>query len=1236
MVDAGKALKKASRKPREKDDFMQEGALPSTSFNTTKIQDAFRNPSGSSSAIPEAHKLVAPHIESFNELFISPDLGGVSLLDMAVADVATKTIFDGDRRDKGKAVDRGYHPLLGNRLDLSISGFTVASPMQPQSSFMQDNPRYYPADARERMETYAGEMSCKLIWAVNGEPVHSELKKLGMLPIMVRSERCHLKGMAPAALVKHREEAEELGGYFIINGNEKIIRFLIVPRRNHVIALNRPSFGNRGKLYTAYGVQIRSVRPDQSGLTSTLHYLKNGCLHLRFSWRKNEYMIPLMMILKALLDDEASDKNIYAGIMQNDFANTYYSDRAELLLRTFKDYGLRSGRQCRAYLGKSFRIVLGCPEDWSNERVGRFLLERIVLVHLDEPADKFRMLLFMVRKLYALVAGDCCADNPDSPQHQEILMPGFLYATIIKEKLSEYLDAIATQFRIDMRRQAVGATFEDTKWVRSIFAKVSPNIGTKISTFLATGNLVSSSGLDLQQASGFTIVAEKLNFLRFISHFRCVHRGAFFAELKTTTVRKLLPEAWGFLCPVHTPDGSPCGLLNHFAHKCLLVSSAAKTDHLAGLLSSMGMTQPFERRISGKTNVCVQLDGRIIGWATPDTCERIAIALRRFKTEGRHKVPRDLEVGLVPPSSGGQYPGLFLFSTRARMMRPVRLLANGQEEHIGPFEQVYLNIACTADEIEAGVHSHVEFAATNVLSVLANLTPFSDYNQSPRNMYQCQMGKQTMGTPSTALTHRTDNKLYRIQTGQTPIVRPALHDTYGFDGYPNGFNAVVAVISYTGYDMEDAMIINKSAYERGFGHGSVYKSHTLELASAKGAEGSAPNRGQNLIFGFGADVPASHTARQRLDGRGIPHPGMLVRRGDIYAAYYNTTTKRTHYDKYESDEEAYIDTVRLIAGNIASNEGKLIKLHLMLRIVRRPEIGDKFSSRHGQKGVCSQRFPAIDLPFSESGMQPDVIINPHAFPSRMTIGMLIESLAGKAGALHGFAQDATPFCYSEDDTPQAYFGEQLKAAGYNYHGNEPMYSGITGEEFKADIYLGMVYYQRLRHMVSDKYQVRTTGPVDKVTRQPVKGRKKGGGIRFGEMERDALLAHGTSFLLQDRLMNCSDYSTAWVCRTCGSLISLGYDDQSYGTEVGLSGDLHESGPNGQYCRVCRAEEIKQKNAWLDEQPKLPLVQHRVTAIGKGKVVERRGQMDLIAVPFVFRYLCAELAAMGISLSIDVA
>ena len=228
------------------------------------------------------------------------------------------------------------------------------------------------------------------------------------------------------------------------------------------------------------------------------------------------------------------------------------------------------------------------------------------------------------------------------------------------------------------------------------------------------------------------------------------------------------------------------------------------------------------------------------------------------------------------------------------------------------------------------------------------------------------------------------------------------------------------------------------------------------------------------------------------------------------------------------------------------------------------------------------------------------------------------------------AESAYVYSFGEDDTPTDFFGEQLRKAGYNYYGNEPMYSGITGEEFPADIYIGLVYYQRLRHMVGDKWQVRTVGPVDPITRQPVKGRKKGGGIRFGEMERDALLAHGTAYLLQDRLMNCSDYSTAWVCRSCGSMVSIGYEDVGLGSDIGLGepfqGTRSEAG--GEYCRVCRAEE-QERHAKLKKKDQISF-----GLLGdKPDILSQQGGLDVIAVPYVFRYLASELCALGVNLRI---
>ena len=1019
-----------------------------------------------------------------------------------------------------------------------------------------------------------------------------------------------------------------------MNGNEKLIRMLLVQRRNFPMAIERPSMQNRGKSYSKYGIQVRSVRPDQTSQTNVLHYLTDGNVTFRFSWRKNEYLMPAMMVLKALV--ETNDREICEGLVGRAGSKgidqkQFVLDRVELLLRTYKIYSLHGKAKTRSYIGKKFRIVLGVPDDMTDYDAGTEFLRRVVLPHLgshhvseSQDLDKFRMLLFMIRKLYSLVEGECAADNPDAVSTQEILLPGFLYAMILKERLEEWLNTIKLGVyewcRANSWASVTNPDFEK-QLIPKIMSKTTGVIGQALEYFLATGNLTSPTGLDLQQTSGFTVVAEKINFLRFISHFRMIHRGAFFAQMKTTTVRKLLPESWGFLCPVHTPDGTPCGLLNHLAHHCKIATKDVSASKIPQLVAQLGVSADSEARL--EDSIVVQLNGRILGYCSPKQALAIHDTFRFWKVEGGHGIPRELEIGYIPTSSGGQYPGVYMYSTPARMYRPVNYLPLDKLDFVGPLEQPYMGIACTEPEIISGYSTHCEFDPTHILSILANMTPFSDFNQSPRNMYQCQMGKQTMGTPGTAQKFRTDNKSYRLATGQTPVVRSPLHNAYGFDNFPNGTNAVVAVISYTGYDMDDAMIINKSSHERGFGNGAIYKTMKIDLAEK--SRGRQATSRVDKLFGFAPGGLQKAEWKEKVDDDGLPLVGSMIQQGDVIAVSHSVSHDpvtnnyinrdgRTDIHKYKDEEVGFIEDVKLI-GSEDGNQ-PLQAISVKIRIPRAPVIGDKFSSRHGQKGVCSQKWPAVDMPFSESGMQPDVIINPHAFPSRMTIGMFVESLAGKSGALHGLAQDCTPFKFDEEDRAIDYFGHQLMKTGFNYYGNEPMYSGITGEELAADIYIGVVYYQRLRHMVNDKYQVRTTGHNNPVTGQPIKGRKKGGGIRVGEMERDALLAHGAAFLLQDRLFNCSDYQKAWVCVACGSFLAAQPAVGGYAKDP-------RGAVNNVRCRRCAnraAGDESRAEVWED---------------AKGERFVGGEDVTVVAVPGVLRYLDVELAAMGIKMKFDI-
>jgi len=735
-------------------------------------------------------------------------------------------------------------------------------------------------------------------------PIFRLRVRLGDLPIMVQSSKCHLSSLEQHELVELKEEANECGGYFILNGIERVIRLLQVPRRNMATAIERSSFKNRGPTYSDRGVTMRCVRPDQSSVTMTLHYLNNGGATLKFVMLKQEFLLPVVLVAKALVD--LSDKEFFDRVVAGDSQNTFLTTRLELMLRDASLYNLKTRKQCLAYFGSLLRAYLPIDNRSSDIEAGEFLLHRFIFVHCSSNAEKADVLFHMLRKLYTFAQGNCAADNADALSNHEILLPGHLITMIVKEKLEEVLKgAKATLERecsLNKDRCLGEARTNSTKLFQKHLDRNGSSLGGKVVSFLSTGNVVSSTGLDLMQVSGYTIVAERLNMFRYMSHFQSVHRGQFFTTMKTTTVRKLLPESWGFLCPVHTPDGGPCGLLNHMAREASIVCfptdlkmpttprgqvrvdpwfppSAKDRDEedeehkgskkhgkkdgkknkdlgawqiisaldLKRVLVALGM-QPTATLTDGQarfssTHLPVLLDGIVLGSLEASLGLQVVASIRRLKTtsavltEPRLSAPSildpTLEVGyfpMPPPEQrmGAAYPGLYLQTAAGRMLRPVLNLQTRKTEWIGPAEQVHMDIACLAEDVREET-THMELSPDAVLSHIAALTPFSDYNQSPRNMYQCQMGKQSMGTPAHAIKHRSDNKIYRIQNPQKPLVSTQAYREYGMNEYPQGTNAVVAVIAYTGYDMEDAMIINKSSFERGFGFGCVVKTMVVDL-----------------------------------------------------------------------------------------------------------------------------------------------------------------------------------------------------------------------------------------------------------------------------------------------------------------------------------------------------------------------------------------------------------------------
>ncbi|KAK9064381.1 hypothetical protein SSX86_015763 [Deinandra increscens subsp. villosa] len=450
--------------------------------------------------------------------------------------------------------------------------------------------------------------------------------------------------------------------------------------------------------------------------------------------------------------------------------------------------------------------------------------------------------------------------------------------------------------------------------------------------------------------------------------------------------------------------------------------------------------------------------------------------------------------------------------------------------------------------------THIEIEPFTILGVCAGLIPFPHHNQSPRNTYQCAMGKQAMGNIAYNQLCRTDTLIYLLVYPQRPLLTTRTIELVGYDKLGAGQNATVAVMSYSGYDIEDAIVMNKSSLDRGFGRCIVMKKLSAKYQKYESVceQISSPRRSHH-----------DPEKIQILDNDGLASPGEIIRHQDIYLqkecpvdpnakSHSSQTQYRTCKQTYKGaeGEPAVVDRVAL-----CSDDKQNLIVKFMIRHTRRPEVGDKFSSRHGQKGVCGTIIQQEDFPFSERGICPDLIMNPHGFPSRMTVGKMIELLGSKAGVSCGKFHYGSAFGEPSGHAHRVEdISETLVKHGFCYNGKDFLYSGITGTPLQAYIFMGPIYYQKLKHMVLDKMHARGMGPRQLITRQPTEGRSRNGGLRVGEMERDCLIAYGTSNLVYERLMISSDPFEVQVCRKCGLLGYINYHTKTKMCSTCKNGD----------------------------------------------------------------------------------
>ena len=687
--------------------------------------------------------------------------------------------------------------------------------------------------------------------------------------------------------------------------------------------------------------------------------------------------------------------------------------------------------------------------------------------------------------------------------------------------------------------------------INAVAAAVRPGIiSDKLNNAIATGNWG-------RGRVGVTQLLDRTNYMSTISHLRRI-QSPLSRSQPNFEARDLHATHFGRICPAETPEGSNCGLVKNLALSAI-ISVSVPSAEIIEKLYELGVQHVDEANEDiRRKGARVFVDGKLIGYAengrgTSDT-------LRNLRRSGKIHP----HVGVYFYSSGNPNATnrLYISCNAGRVLRPLAIIGEGKSLvtneiiekiskkflswsdllYMGIIELVDANeeencyISMDIEKLES-TNTHLEIFPSAILGVGASIIPYPEHNQSPRNTYESAMAKQSLGFSTPLMNASTYVRQHFMLYPQTPTVSTKAISLLGLDDRPTGQNCIVAVLPFEGYNIEDAIVFNKSSVERGLGRTFFYRVYEAEAKQYPG--------GMKDSF----ELPESDTNIRGYRGekayRLLEHDGAIMHEsvvtgGDILIGRTSPPRFMEEYKEFEvkgpyrrdtsigvrPSENGVVDTVIMTQ---SVEGGKMYKIRV--RDMRVPEIGDKFASRHGQKGVIGMLVNQEDLPYSESGVVPDIMINPHAFPSRMTVGQFMESLGGKAASLRGTIVDGSAFLGEKFESIKGI----LEKHGFKHSGKETMYDGRTGKKFPADVYMGVVYYQKLHHMVADKIHSRARGQVQMLTKQPTEGRARGGGLRFGEMERDCLIAYGASMMLKDRLLEESDKAEINVCERCGLL-----------------------------------------------------------------------------------------------------
>jgi DNA-directed RNA polymerase subunit B len=983
-----------------------------------------------------------------------------------------------------------------------------------------------PMEARLRNLTYASPIMLECSIVEDGKILESRFIHIGDMPVMVKSNACILHNMPEHKLIELAEDPRDPGGYFVINGSERVIVGLEDLSYNKIIVDMEEATGTllyKAKVYSSivgYRAKLELImRPDGSIVAKI---------------PGSPVDVPLITLVRAL--GLETDKDIANGVSLNPLIQDELEPSFE------KSSDVLTSRDAIIYVSK--RIAPGMLEEFQIKRA-ETLLDWGLLPHLGKnPDNRHEKALFLgeaASKLIELKLGWIDADDKDHYGNKVIKFAGQMLADLFRTAFRNLIRDMKYQLERSGQKRGINA----------VAAAVRPGIiSDKLNNAIATGNWG-------RGRVGVTQLLDRTNYMSTVSHLRRI-QSPLSRSQPNFEARDLHATHFGRICPAETPEGSNCGLVKNLALSAIISVSVSSAE-IVEKLFELGVEHVDEanenlKRIGAR----VFVDGQLVGYV--EDGGHLANTLRTMRRSG--KIHPHVGVYLYSSLNDNATKRLYISCNSGRVLRPLIIVRDGRSLitdeiiekiqkkflswtdllHTGILELVDANeeencyVSIGTDVIDLS-HTHLEVFPSSILGVGASIIPYPEHNQSPRNTYESAMAKQSLGFSTPLMNASTYVRQHLMLYPQTPMVSTKAINLLGLDDRPTGQNAIVAVLPYEGYNIEDAVVFNKSAVDRGFGRTFFYRVYEAEAKQYPGGmkdNFELPSSDEN-IRGYRGEK-----AYRLLEQDGaIMHEAVVVG-GDILIGRTSPPRFMEEYREFEvkgpyrrdtsigvrPSENGVVDTVIMTQ---SVEGGKMFKIRV--RDMRIPEIGDKFASRHGQKGVVGMLVSQEDLPYSENGIVPDVMINPHAFPSRMTVGQFMESLGGKAAALRGRIVDGSAFLGEKLDQLK----DVLQDYGFKFTGKEVMYDGRTGRKFPADVYVGVVYYQKLHHMVADKIHSRARGQVQMLTKQPTEGRARGGGLRFGEMERDCLIAYGASMMLKDRLLEESDKAEINVCERCGLL-----------------------------------------------------------------------------------------------------